>query len=162
MSMTKLSLFVVLLQLVGCNVKESSHSIVDERHVVADVTSTIHNIFAACKNKSFTELESYHINTSKFSIFREDGSRERLDASKNNEIIRSELSSLENAKFDISDLKIDVVRHTVVATFILEIHASMQNTPVSGSNRATFVFVEDQGSWKVLHEHFSAVVEKPH
>ena len=160
--MNKVLLFsvLILLQITSCNSKKYTQPVVDESNIVKNVEETIYKIFDACKNKNFLKLESYHINTSKFSIFKEDGSRERLSAKQNNQVVQNELSSLEDAIFNVSDLKIDVIRQVAVATFILDIKASIQNTAISGSNRTTFVFVEDEGSWKVLHEHFSPVAVK--
>jgi hypothetical protein len=149
-----LSFIVIIVS--SCEVKES----INNKEVEQQVTSSLHKIFDACKQKNFTALESYHINTSRFSIFKEDGSRERLDARKNNEIIKKELNALDDVEFGISDLKIDVISHAAVATFILSINASIQGTKITGSNRATFVFVEDDGSWKVMHEHFSPVTRQ--
>lgn len=154
--MTKLlflSAFSLIL-LSSCNSTKSSDLNLDSSKMVE---ATIFKIFDACKSKNFKELESYHINDERFSIFKENGSKERLDAQQNQKIVEEELSALEDLNFDISDLKIDVVGNTAVASFIMDVKASYQDTPIAATNRTTFVFVEDGGVWKVLHEHFSPV-----
>jgi ketosteroid isomerase-like protein len=58
--------------------------------------------------------------------------------------------------FRAEDLKVDVFGPAAVATFVLDWTATMPGGETyEAQSRATLVFVDDEGDWKIVHEHFS-------
>jgi ketosteroid isomerase-like protein len=54
-------------------------------------------------------------------------------------------------------LKIDVFGDVGIATFILDYCYNSGGRTKHAKERATMVFVKKGGSWKIIHEHLSAI-----
>jgi ketosteroid isomerase-like protein len=54
-------------------------------------------------------------------------------------------------------LKIDVFGDVGIATFILDYSYNSGGETRHAKERATMVFVKKGGSWKIVHEHLSAI-----
>lgn len=58
--------------------------------------------------------------------------------------------------FRAEDLKVDVFGPAAVATFVVDCSATMPDGETyEVRSRATLVFVDDGGDWKIAYEHFS-------
>src|SRR6185503_807675 len=90
------------------------------------------------------------------------GTGPRLDAAAAREGEHKGLSALTGLKLRADDLQIDVFDDAAVATFTMVAtiggtsSASPQSNPITKRERGTLVFVLHEGSWKIVHEHFSA------
>jgi ketosteroid isomerase-like protein len=67
------------------------------------------------------------------------------------------LASLQGLKLRAEELKIDLFGGVGIVTCILEASYDSRGAAVRGKDRATFVFVKDQGEWRIAHEHSSPI-----
>ena len=126
----------------------------------AKVRQRLAEILNAAETKDLARLDSYHWYGPHFTKFGSTGPR--LDAAAAREGEHKGLSALAGLKLRTEDLQIDVFHDTAVATFTMVAtmggtsSASPTSTPITKRERGTLVFVKHQGSWKIVHEHFSA------
>jgi four helix bundle protein len=127
------------------------------------VKQRLDEIINAVETKDFPRLDSYHWYGPHFTKFASKG--QRLDAAAAREGEHKGLSALAGLKLRAEDLQIDVFDDTAVATFtsVATIggiggasSASPQSNPITKRERGTLIFVKHEGSWKIVHEHFSA------
>jgi ketosteroid isomerase-like protein len=129
----------------------------------AKVQQRLAEILNAAETKDLARLDSYHWYGPHFTKFASTGPR--LDAASAREGEHKGLSALAGLKLQTEDLQIDVFDDTAVATFTMVAtmggtggtrSASPQSNPITKRERGTLVFVKQAGSWKIVHEHFSA------
>jgi ketosteroid isomerase-like protein len=60
-----------------------------------------------------------------------------------------------------NDLKIDVFGEVAVVTFLVNSSFKVGTDNLERQARSTLVFVKDQGTWKITHEHFSPLKSNP-
>jgi ketosteroid isomerase-like protein len=125
-----------------------------------EVKQRLAEIFHAAETKDLPRLDSYHWYGPHFTKFA--GTGQRLDAAAAREGEHKGLNALAGLKLRAEDLQIDVFKDTAVATFTIVAtvgetrSASPQSNPITKRERGTLVFVKHEGSWKIVHEHFSA------
>jgi ketosteroid isomerase-like protein len=61
--------------------------------------------------------------------------------------------------YKLPDIKVDVFDDMAIATFILDYSVIMEDETFNGNSRSTLVFVQDEGQWKIIHEHFSPFIQ---
>jgi len=64
--------------------------------------------------------------------------------------------ALAGLKLRAEDLQIDVFHDTAVATFTSVATIQSGAETITKRERGTLIFVQHEGSWKIVHEHFSA------
>lgn len=155
-----LSIGWIVALAIGCaSTRHPSHSFAvnsTERaiHMVLD------EVFAAAAQKDFTRLDHYHLYDAKFTKF--SGERAaRLDAEASREDEHRSLMAVEGLATQRVDEKIDVFGKIGIATFILQYQFHVSTNSVTKNARGTLVLVYDQGTWKIVHEHFSPVLATP-
>ena len=99
-------------------------------------------------------LDSYHWYGPHFTKFA--GTGPRLDAAAAREGEHKGLSALAGLKLRADDLQIDVFHDTAVATFTMVATFQSGADTITKRERGTLVLVKHDGSWKIVHEHFSA------
>ncbi|HEX5221093.1 MAG TPA: nuclear transport factor 2 family protein [Verrucomicrobiae bacterium] len=112
-------------------------------------------IFDAATKKDFPRLDSYHFYGPKFTRFGTE-SPDREDALAAREAEHAGLNAVSGMKVNLQNLKIDVFQNVGVATFILQYSFVVGLETVEREAKGTLVLVNDAGSWKIVHEHFSA------
>jgi ketosteroid isomerase-like protein len=122
----------------------------------AEITQEIQDIFKAGKAKNFDVLEGFHLNSPKFTKFDNSGNLNRQDYAQNTKGEKEAFSAVDDFDFNIVGLKVDVFEHVAIATFVIDAQIKMQGNIIPDTARATLVFVDDDGKWKITHEHFSA------
>src|SRR6266699_3943128 len=110
-------------------------------------------IFNAAETKDLPRLDSYHWYGPHFTKF--SGKGQRLDAAAAREGEHKGLSALAGLKLQAEDLQIDVFHDTAVATFTSVATIQYGADAITKRERGTLVFVQHEGSWKIVHEHFS-------
>jgi ketosteroid isomerase-like protein len=140
----------------SCNQKKTDYINEAYPQVQAQITQSIQDIFKAGKAKNFDILEDFHLNSSKFTKFDNSGDLNRQDYAQNTKGEKEAFSAVDDFDFNITKLKVDVFEHVAVATFVIDAQIKMQGNIIPDTARATLIFVDDQGKWKITHEHFSA------
>jgi ketosteroid isomerase-like protein len=126
----------------------------------AQVALRLGEIIHAAETKDLALLDSYHWYGPHFTKFASKGPR--LDAAAAREGEHKGLSALAGLKLRTEDLQIDLFHDAAVATFTMVAtiggtnSANPQTNPTTKRERGTLVFVKHEGSWKIVHEHFSA------
>lgn len=119
------------------------------------IAKAVHDVFEAAEEGDADRLEALHLYGPEFSKFDDLPPSTRQDAASARVNERTALSRLKTFKATVEDLKVDVLGSVGVATFILRYSFETADTIGSSSARATMVFVETAGSWRIVHEHFS-------
>jgi ketosteroid isomerase-like protein len=118
------------------------------------VKQRLAEIIQAVEAKDLPRLDSYHWYGPHFTKFA--GKGQRLDAAAAREGEHKGLSALAGLKLKAEDLQIDVFHDTAVATFTSVATIQSGAEFIIKRERGTLVFVKHKGSWKIVHEHFSA------
>ncbi len=118
------------------------------------VKQRLAEIFNAAEEKDLSRLDSYHWYGPHFTKF--SGTGRRLDAAAAREGEHKGLSALAGLKLRADDLQIDVFNDAAVATFTMVATIQSGAEAITKRERGTLVFVQHEGSWKIVHEHFSA------
>jgi ketosteroid isomerase-like protein len=119
----------------------------------AQVQQRLGEIFHAAETKDLLRLDSYHWYGPHFTKFA--GTGHRLDAAAAREGEHKGLSALAGLKLRADDLQIDVFHDAAVATFTMVVTIQSGADAITKRERGTLVFVKHEGSWKIVHEHFS-------
>ena len=119
------------------------------------IHSRLQEIFDAATKKDFPRLDSYHLYGPKFTRFGTE-SPHREDALAAREAEHSGLSAVNGMKINLENLKIDIFGNVGIATFILQYSFDVETETIEREAKGTLVLVNDQDSWKIVHEHFSA------
>ncbi len=120
----------------------------------AQVKQRLAEIFHAAETKDLPRLDSYHWYGPHFTKFA--GTGQRLDAAAAREGEHKGLSALVGLKLRTEDLQVDVFNDAAVATFTMVATIQSGAEPITKRERGTLVFVKHEGSWRLVHEHFSA------
>ena len=111
-------------------------------------------IFRAAEAKDLPRLDGFHWYGPHFTKFASTGPRMAAAAAREGE--HKGVSGATELKLDAEDLKIDLFGTTAVATFVATIQFKSGADTVRKRERATLVFARHDGSWQIVHEHFSA------
>lgn len=66
-------------------------------------------------------------------------------------------SAMTHFEYRIEHLRVDILEPLAIATFVIPYTASFGDDSIETAVRATLVFTRSEGTWKIVHEHFSAV-----
>lgn len=125
----------------------------------AAVRSRLDQIWAACAERDFELLESFHLYGPKFTAFKEGGLRDDAEANAFGE--RALFSNLESPGVDMRDLAINVFGEVAVVTFNGHFTGAIHGNPVALDQQATLILVNAEGEWKIVHEHMSPLGPPP-
>jgi ketosteroid isomerase-like protein len=146
---------VSMLLFSGCASTRVAPPQADSQAQQKQVEERLAEILNAAETRDFSRLDSYHWYGEKFTKFGS-GPGKRLDAEAAREGEHNGLRAATGLKLRADDLKVDVFGGTAVATFILTASFQAGAEPVTKHERGTLVLVRKEGSWKIVHEHFSA------
>lgn len=125
------------------------------------VIARVREIFAAAQAKEFERLAGYHLYGPKFTKFDDFEPLERQDAAGARQSEEDGLGAVTDFHYDLEDLKVDVFGTTAVTTFVLDYGFAVDDETIDARARATLVLVNDDGGWRIVHEHFSAFQSNP-
>lgn len=125
------------------------------------VIARVREIFAAAQAKEFDRLAGYHLYGPKFTKFDDFDPLERQDAASARESEEDGLDAVTDFRYDLEDLKVDVFGTTAVTTFVLDYGFAVDGETIDARARATLVLINDDGRWRIVHEHFSAFKSNP-
>ena len=156
------SLFpVVALVLCSCSQPSTTDLNADHPDDVVQIQRVLNDVFDAAAKKDFPRLDSYHFYGPKFTKFDDFEPLTRHDAAAGRKAEHDGLGSISDLSVKADGLKIDVFDNVAIATFVLDYGFKAGNDTIRTRARSTLVFVEDQGAWKIAHEHFSAFKSNP-
>jgi len=120
--------------------------------VQEEITEVINSIVKDAEEANIEGLKSAHLESEKFSKF---GPRNfnRQDVASTNETEAAFFGSISNYKQEVRDLKVDVFNDVAVATYYPYVTYVLNGEEIIGSGRQTFVFLNTQDGWKLVHEH---------
>src|SRR5437879_4361324 len=144
-------LALALVLLTGC---ASAPPRASARSDSEQVKERLAEIINAVEAKDFPRLDSYHWYGPHFTKFA--GKGQRLDAAAAREGEHKGLSALAGLKLRADDLQIDIFHDTAVATFTSVATIQSGAEAITKRERGTLIFVQHEGSWKIVHEHFSS------
>jgi ketosteroid isomerase-like protein len=130
-----------------------------------EVESTLHSVFEAGRRGDFTTLARLHAQDARFSKFSDTPPLRRLTADEAQMHEELAFASLSDFHYHIRDLKVDVLGDLAVATFYLDYGGVLVNNytfegrTLEVQNRATVVLERHDGKWRILHEHFSRLLD---
>jgi ketosteroid isomerase-like protein len=125
------------------------------------VEATLYAIMEAAQRKDFARLAGYHLHSPKFTKFDDFEPLDRQDAATAQRSEEEGLGAVENFRYRLDDLKIDVFGPVAVATFIFGYGFEADGEAMSVRARSTMVFVTDNDEWKIAHEHLSPFKANP-
>jgi ketosteroid isomerase-like protein len=151
---------VVAVLLAGCATASTSKLAADYPQEQMEIRNRLNEIFDAAGKKDFDRLESYHFYGPKFTKFATEApARQDAEAARKGE--RDGLNAIRDLSMRANDLKIDVFADVAVVTFLVNSSFKVGTDNLERQARSTLVFVKDQGTWKITHEHFSPLKSNP-
>ena len=127
----------------------------------AAVTDTLHDIMDAVRSKDFERLAAHHLHSPKFTKFDDFDPLERQDADTAQRSEEDGLGGVDNFRYQMDDLKVDVFGLVAIATFVFDYGFDVEGESMDLRARTTMVFVNDGGAWKIAHEHLSPFKSNP-
>ena len=153
---------LILIGILGsCNKPEKSVNVIDDLFDAeqAQIRNLIHEIFETAKAKDMDNLDSYHLKGPKFSKFDDGDIPQRQDYEMAKKSEEDFFTNITEFAYKLPDIKVDVFDDMAIATFILDYSVIMEGETFNGNSRSTLVFVQDEGQWKIIHEHFSPLIQ---
>lgn len=148
--------FVVVMLAAGCASAPVQATPTDYPEERAQIERRLKEVFDAAARKDFDRLDSYHFYGPKFTKFSAASpTRQDTTIAQNGE--HKGLAAINDLKMTPTDLKIDIFGNVGIATFVLDSSYKTASGSAESKERSTLVFVKDQGSWKITHEHFSPI-----
>jgi ketosteroid isomerase-like protein len=147
---------VLLLLCAGCASAPQSKQTRDDSQQKGEIQSVLNQIIEACEKKDLARLDTYHLYGPKFTKF-DTGSPNRLDAVAARDGEHKGLTAATDLRMHADDLDIEIFGNTGISTFTLSYTFKTETGSMQKKTRATLVFVKDQGSWKIAHEHLSSL-----
>ena len=151
-----LALFTVSsLWLLSC--QQNKRDIINEpyKEKQAQVAKVLEDIFTSAKAKDFEKLNSFHLNSAKFTKFDNAGNLNRQNFEENRQGEEAVFKAVEGFEYQLKNVKVDVFDNVAIATFLISYTAKMQGVPLADTARSTLVFIDNEGKWLITHEHFS-------
>jgi ketosteroid isomerase-like protein len=127
----------------------------------AQVTETLHAIMDSVRSKDFDRLAAHHLHSPKFTKFDDFDPLERQDADTANRSEADGLGGVDNFRYRMDDLKVDVFGLVAIATFVFDYGFEVDGESMDLRARTTMVFVNDGAAWKIAHEHLSPFKSNP-
>src|SRR2546430_16550806 len=122
----------------------------------AQIQIRLNEIMDAAVKKDLPRLESYHLYGPKFTKFSPEtpGLQDAATARKSE---HDGLLGANGLSMSATDLRIDLFGNVAITTFVLHYSFKTETGDIQKQARTTMVFVKNHGSWKITHEHLSAV-----
>jgi len=149
------ALFVTFLA-AGCATQTTADLREDSPEERAHLERQLRDILDASAQKDLDRLDSYHLYGPKFTKFAA-SSPDRLDANAARKGEHDGLASIENLKLQAEFLKIDLFGDVAITTCILDATFTVGDKPIHVKDRTTLIFVKEDGTWKIAHEHISPI-----
>ena len=119
------------------------------------IREIIREIYIAAAQKDWKRLEAFHLDSPKFSKWDDMGHTGVLDYAATMKAERDIFGALTKFDYDVHDLRVSVFGSTAVLTYQFSYDVVFNNEPLKATEKATLVFVNAGGEWKIVHEHFS-------
>lgn len=151
---------VFAIVVAGCASAPTTNPHAEYRTERVQIEARLREIFDAAEKQDLPRLDSYHFYGPKFTKFPA-APLGRQDAAIARKGEHDGLGAIRALTMQADDLKIDIFGDVGIATFVLNSRFKAGGGPIERQERATLVFVNDQGAWKIAHEHFSPFKVNP-
>jgi ketosteroid isomerase-like protein len=128
-----------------------------------EVASVVHAFFEAGKDKELASLARFHSPANLFTKFDDVPPYTREGSDEAFVFEQASFANVSDHSYKLDDLRIDLVEGVAVATFYHDYSCmfvndhSFEGRTVASRSRVTMLFARFDGSWKIVHEHFSSV-----
>jgi ketosteroid isomerase-like protein len=154
-------LIVAVAGLLGCQAKKPDIATETYPEGQKQLETIVKDIFIAAKARDLKRLDSFHLDSPKFSKFEDEGVYTRRNIEEARKTEDEQFSAIKDPVYELQDFKADVFGDVAVTTFYLQYSGKMGETPMAGRVRGTLVFAKVGNDWKIVHEHFSAFPPNP-
>ena len=120
----------------------------------------LHKILDAARAGDADLLASHHLYGPKFTKFDDFEPLERQEAGAAR-AGEDAIAQVDNFRYSVDDLRIDVFGPTAIATFVLDYGFDADGEHITARARSTLMFVADGPDWKIAHEHLSPFKSNP-
>jgi ketosteroid isomerase-like protein len=148
----------VAIFMAGCASAPPVASNADHAKEQQQIRQVLNEIFDSAEKKDFVRLDACHWYGPQFTKFATEAPG-RLDAAAARQGEHDGLGAVNGLSMQADDLKIDVFGDVGIATFTLKYSFKVAADTIEKKAHTTLVFARDQGAWKIVHEHLSAVKE---
>jgi ketosteroid isomerase-like protein len=148
---TVFALSLVIALLSGCATAQPPATTRDAAET--EVKRVLADILDAVEKKDVARLDSHHWYGPHFSKFSSSGARFNAEQARAGE--HKGLNAVTGLKLRTDDLKVDAFGDSAIATFVMVATLQSGAETLTKRERGTLVFVRHDGSWKIVHEHFS-------
>jgi len=155
------SFVLLVIVIVSCNAPSPKNDPIADSYPKEQeqIKKIILDIFEVAKAKDMDSLDSYHLNSPKFTKFDDGEIPQRQDYEMAKKTEEDLFTNVDEFNYQPPDIKVDVFDHVAIATFLLDWGGRMGEATFTGKSRSTLVFVKDDGRWKIAHEHFSPFIQ---
>jgi ketosteroid isomerase-like protein len=128
-----------------------------------EVASVVHAFFEAGKNKDLASLVKFHSPADLFTKFDDVPPYTRQGSDEAFVFEQASFANISDYSYTVDDLRVDLIGDVAVATFYLGCRGmfvndySFEGRTVASRSRVTMLLARFDGSWKIVHEHFSSV-----
>lgn len=113
------------------------------------------DLLRAAEAGDLARLRNFRLDSPKFSKFSDEPPFERQDFAEAMEYEAAEFAALDSIQHAFRDVKTDVFGEVAVVTALYDYEAVAGGERPGGVLRVTAVMVDDDGDWKIAHEHLS-------
>lgn len=130
-----------------------------------EVEMVIYAVFEAGKNKDLTSLADFHAQSGLFTKFDETPPYTRQNAEEAFIYEQAAFANISDYEYNLDELRVDIINDVAVATFYLAYKGvfvnnySFEGRTVGSRSRVTMVLARLGNGWKIVHEHFSPLLE---
>lgn len=159
-SINTLLLFLGVLMF-GCNTPEPKGNPITDMYPEEQeqIKNIVYDIFEVANAKDLDSLDSYHLNSPKFTKFDDGDVSQMQDYAMAKKTEEEFFTSTSDFDYTLPEVKVDVFDDVAIASFILDYSVVMGEDTFTGKSRSSLVFVKENENWKIVHEHFSPYIE---
>ncbi len=128
-----------------------------------EVAAAVHSFFEAGKNGDLSSLMRMHGPSDIFTKFGDVPPYTRQGSEEAFAYEQASFANMSDYRYQLDDLRIDLAGGLAIATFYLDERGmivndySFEGRTVSTRSRVTMLLVKLDGSWRIIHEHFSSI-----
>ena len=150
------SIFFIFLCIISisCQPVAEKEDVIGQEYpeIESEIKSLVDQIFTDGADKKLEELDAYHLNTPKFSRIEDNGI---LNYQQGKELEEAFYGGNEILSWSLPQHKVDVFGDMAISSFHIDMQAVIGQDTVDMKAKASLIFADSDGEWKIVHEHIS-------